>query len=184
MAGAQGRVRQCRKQRDIQQILAPDRSQGQGGRGGAEIRQGLEGSRDDDRRTGPGHDRSRPGGAEGTPARIGRRGVQTAARQAEPADPKPARLAYPAGHKIVPATTQTFAQAKPSSRTSWKARTRLNHLANIGNQADDALAGGASLAETPRNSASRLRDRRGGRRERQRRRTASRSNCRSPATRC
>lgn len=49
--------------------------------------------------------------------------------------------------KIVPATTQTFAQAKAKLADELKTEDAVNHLANIGNQADDALAGGASLAE-------------------------------------
>jgi peptidyl-prolyl cis-trans isomerase D len=49
--------------------------------------------------------------------------------------------------KIVPATLLSFAQAKPKLEQELKTEDAVNHLANIANQADDALAGGATLAE-------------------------------------
>lgn len=48
--------------------------------------------------------------------------------------------------KIEPATLLTFAQAKPKLEDELKTEEAVNRLANIGNQADDALAGGATLA--------------------------------------
>jgi peptidyl-prolyl cis-trans isomerase D len=49
--------------------------------------------------------------------------------------------------KIVPATLLTFEQAKPKLEDALKTDDAVNRLANIGNQADDALAGGATLAD-------------------------------------
>jgi peptidyl-prolyl cis-trans isomerase D len=47
--------------------------------------------------------------------------------------------------KIVPATTLTFAQAKPKLEDQLKMEDAVNRLATIGNHADDGLAGGLSL---------------------------------------
>jgi peptidyl-prolyl cis-trans isomerase D len=49
--------------------------------------------------------------------------------------------------KIVPATLLTFEQAKPKLENELKTEDAVNRLATIGNQADDALAAGATLAE-------------------------------------
>ena len=49
--------------------------------------------------------------------------------------------------KIVPSTTLTFAEAKPKLESELKTDDAVNRLATIGNKADDALAGGATLAE-------------------------------------
>ncbi len=48
--------------------------------------------------------------------------------------------------KIVPATAQSFEQVKPKIEAALKLQEATDHLDKIGNQADDALAGGASLA--------------------------------------
>jgi peptidyl-prolyl cis-trans isomerase D len=48
--------------------------------------------------------------------------------------------------KIVPATTLTFAEAKPKLENQLKTEDAVNRLATIGNNADDGLAGGLSLA--------------------------------------
>jgi len=49
--------------------------------------------------------------------------------------------------KIEPATTQSFEQAKPKLEAEMKTQDAVNKLDKIGNEADDALAGGASLAD-------------------------------------
>jgi peptidyl-prolyl cis-trans isomerase D len=49
--------------------------------------------------------------------------------------------------KLVPATLLTFAQAKPKLEDELRTEDAVNRLATIGNQADDGLAGGATLAE-------------------------------------
>lgn len=49
--------------------------------------------------------------------------------------------------KIVPATTQSFEQAKPKLDAQMKLAAATDRLDKIGNQADDALAGGAQLAD-------------------------------------
>jgi peptidyl-prolyl cis-trans isomerase D len=49
--------------------------------------------------------------------------------------------------KIVPATTLTFAQARPKLEDELNTEDAVNRLATIGNKADDALAGGATLTE-------------------------------------
>ena len=48
--------------------------------------------------------------------------------------------------KILPATTMTFAQAKPKLEKALRTEDAVNRLATIGNNADDGLAGGLSLA--------------------------------------
>jgi peptidyl-prolyl cis-trans isomerase D len=48
--------------------------------------------------------------------------------------------------KIVPATTMTFAQARPKLENELQTEDAVNRLATIGNNADDGLAGGLSLA--------------------------------------
>ncbi len=48
--------------------------------------------------------------------------------------------------KVVPATTMTFAQAKPKLENQLNTEDAVNRLATIGNNADDGLAGGLSLA--------------------------------------
>jgi peptidyl-prolyl cis-trans isomerase D len=49
--------------------------------------------------------------------------------------------------KIEPPTTQTFEQAKPKIEKQLKLQDAVDRLDKIGNQADDALAGGAALAD-------------------------------------
>ncbi len=49
--------------------------------------------------------------------------------------------------KIVPATTQTFEQAKPALTAALAKEAALDKLDKIGNQADDALAGGANITD-------------------------------------
>ena len=49
--------------------------------------------------------------------------------------------------KIVPAATQSFAEAKPKLEADLKLQDAVNRLDKTANQADDALAGGANLAE-------------------------------------
>ena len=49
--------------------------------------------------------------------------------------------------KIEPAATQSFEEAKPKIAAELKQQEAADHLDKIGNQADDALAGGASLAD-------------------------------------
>jgi peptidyl-prolyl cis-trans isomerase D len=49
--------------------------------------------------------------------------------------------------KIVPASTQTFEQAKPALTTALAKEEALDQLDKLGNKADDAIAGGATLAE-------------------------------------
>ncbi|HVC53305.1 MAG TPA: SurA N-terminal domain-containing protein [Stellaceae bacterium] len=49
--------------------------------------------------------------------------------------------------KIVPASTETFAQAKPKLEARLQKEQAVDKLDKIGNKADDALAGGATLAE-------------------------------------
>ncbi|MGE5268975.1 MAG: peptidyl-prolyl cis-trans isomerase [Thiohalocapsa sp.] len=49
--------------------------------------------------------------------------------------------------KIEPATTQSFAEAKPKIEKALKLREATDRLDKVANQADDALAGGANLAE-------------------------------------
>jgi peptidyl-prolyl cis-trans isomerase D len=49
--------------------------------------------------------------------------------------------------KIVPAATQTFEQAKPALKEALAKEEALDKLDKIGNQADDALAGGASITD-------------------------------------
>jgi peptidyl-prolyl cis-trans isomerase D len=49
--------------------------------------------------------------------------------------------------KIAPATAQSFAEAKPKLEAELKLRDAVSRVDKIGNQADDALAGGATLAE-------------------------------------
>lgn len=49
--------------------------------------------------------------------------------------------------KIDPATTQTFEQAKPKLEDQLKLQDAMDRLDKIGNEADDALAGGAKLAD-------------------------------------
>jgi peptidyl-prolyl cis-trans isomerase D len=50
--------------------------------------------------------------------------------------------------KIVPATTQTFEQAKPALNAALAKEEALDQLDKLGNKADDAIAGGATIAET------------------------------------
>jgi peptidyl-prolyl cis-trans isomerase D len=52
--------------------------------------------------------------------------------------------------KITPGTTQTFEQAKPKIAEALKLQDAVDHLDKIGNEADDALAGGAKLADVAR----------------------------------
>ncbi len=49
--------------------------------------------------------------------------------------------------KIEPAATQSFAEAKPQIAAELKNQESADRIAKIGNQADDALAGGAPLAD-------------------------------------
>ena len=49
--------------------------------------------------------------------------------------------------KIEPAATQSFEEAKPKIEAELKRQDAADRLDKIGNQADDALAGGASLAD-------------------------------------
>jgi peptidyl-prolyl cis-trans isomerase D len=49
--------------------------------------------------------------------------------------------------KIVPASTESFEQAKPKIETALKLADATDRLDKLGNQADDALAGGANLDE-------------------------------------
>jgi len=49
--------------------------------------------------------------------------------------------------KIVPATTQTFEQAKPALTATLAKDEALDQVDKLGNKADDALAGGATIAE-------------------------------------
>jgi peptidyl-prolyl cis-trans isomerase D len=49
--------------------------------------------------------------------------------------------------KITPATTQSFEEAKPKIEAGLKLQDATDHIDKIGNQADDALAGGAALAD-------------------------------------
>lgn len=49
--------------------------------------------------------------------------------------------------KIVPASSETFAQAKPKLEAQLKLQEAVNRVDKVGNEADDALAGGATLAE-------------------------------------
>jgi peptidyl-prolyl cis-trans isomerase D len=49
--------------------------------------------------------------------------------------------------KIVPAAVESFAEAKPKLEANLKLQDAVNRLDKIGNEADDALAGGATLAE-------------------------------------
>ena len=49
--------------------------------------------------------------------------------------------------KIEPAATQSFDEAKPQIAAELKLQDAADRLAKIGNQADDALAGGAALAD-------------------------------------
>jgi peptidyl-prolyl cis-trans isomerase D len=49
--------------------------------------------------------------------------------------------------KIEPAATQSFEQAKPQIATELKRQNAADRLDKIGNQADDALAGGTALAD-------------------------------------
>lgn len=49
--------------------------------------------------------------------------------------------------KIVPASTQSFEQAKPALSAAMAKEEALDQLDKLGNQADDAIAGGATLAE-------------------------------------
>jgi peptidyl-prolyl cis-trans isomerase D len=52
--------------------------------------------------------------------------------------------------KIVPATAQSFEQAKPKLENDLKMQAAVDRLDKIGNEADDALAGGAALADVAR----------------------------------
>ncbi|HEX3883518.1 MAG TPA: peptidyl-prolyl cis-trans isomerase [Stellaceae bacterium] len=49
--------------------------------------------------------------------------------------------------KIVPATTQSFEQAKPALTAALAKEEALDKLDKIGNKADDALAGGANITD-------------------------------------
>lgn len=49
--------------------------------------------------------------------------------------------------KIEPAATQSFDQAKPKLESAVKLQAATNRLDKLANQADDALAGGATLSE-------------------------------------
>jgi peptidyl-prolyl cis-trans isomerase D len=49
--------------------------------------------------------------------------------------------------KIEPGKTQTFEEAKPTLAAELQAREAADRIADIANQADDALAGGAKLAD-------------------------------------
>jgi peptidyl-prolyl cis-trans isomerase D len=49
--------------------------------------------------------------------------------------------------KIVPATTQTFEQAKPALSAALAKDEALDRLDKLGNKADDAIAGGATITE-------------------------------------
>ncbi len=49
--------------------------------------------------------------------------------------------------KIVPSSTQSFAEAKPALNAALAKEQALDQLDKLGNQADDALAGGATIAE-------------------------------------
>lgn len=49
--------------------------------------------------------------------------------------------------KIVPGSTQTFDQAKPKLEKQLQLEEAVDRLDKIGNEADDALAGGAALAD-------------------------------------
>ena len=170
------------EQRQIQQILAPVRGKGQGSRGGARRRQGLEGGRDDDRRAGSGDDRSRAVEPQGDPARTGRCRVRAAARHSR-ATPIKTPLGWHILRvvKIEPAATQSFEQAKAADRgraeTAGRRRPprqdRQPGRRRAGRRRPDRRGRAQIRAQAD--------DGRGGRRERQRPRRASRSRCRSPA---
>ncbi len=49
--------------------------------------------------------------------------------------------------KIVPASTQTFEQAKPALAAALAKEEALDQLDKLGNKADDAIAGGATITE-------------------------------------
>ncbi len=50
--------------------------------------------------------------------------------------------------KIEPAATQTFEQAKPQIEAEMAQQAAIDRLEKLGNKVDDALAGGAPLADT------------------------------------
>jgi peptidyl-prolyl cis-trans isomerase D len=50
--------------------------------------------------------------------------------------------------KIVPPTTETFEQAKPALTADLAKEQALDQLDKLGNKADDAIAGGATVTET------------------------------------
>jgi len=59
--------------------------------------------------------------------------------------------------KIEPAATQSFDAVKSQIATELKRQKAADRLDKIGNQADDALAGGARSPMSPRNSSSKRR---------------------------
>jgi peptidyl-prolyl cis-trans isomerase D len=58
--------------------------------------------------------------------------------------------------KIEPATTQTFEQAKAAIEAEMKLQDAADRVAKVGNQADDALAGGGPIAEVAQKSGLKL----------------------------
>lgn len=58
--------------------------------------------------------------------------------------------------KIVPASSETFAEAKPKIEAQLKLQQAVNQVDKVGNEADDALAGGATLAEAAKKYGLRL----------------------------